>query len=206
MLSNRLFRDSPILGIGAVLGTISSYHFLPLWVTIIFVIIVALLLYFYRCPKPQIPYKQSNVMYSPSYGTVKAIYKEGDTITIGIFLSPFDVHQQYYPMDGEITKRVYDNNGKFALAFDMDKSRDNEKKIHFMKTAYGIVKITQIAGFLVRAIVSDEKLGPVKQGDRFGMIKFGSRVDIEIPQASKFRVTVKVGDKMRGGETPLGLY
>ncbi len=210
LFDNRLFFDSPLLGGAVVAGAVAAYYFFPIWVAIILVMVIIFLLYFYRCPMPDITRRiDSHVVYSPSYGTVQAIYKDdaADTVTIGIFLSPFDVHQQYYPMAGIVDKRIYDTNGQFALAFDMDKSRNNEKKIHFMTTAYGTMKVTQIAGFLVRAIVSDEDVGTVvKQGDRFGMIKFGSRVDIEIPQASKFQMAVKIGDKPVGGMSPLGSY
>lgn len=210
-LNNVLFTESPLLGYGSLAALAISTFTLPLYISIIVVLFVIFLLYFYRCPLSIDSKYDVWKVYSPSYGTVKMIKQdtETNTLTIGIFLSPFDVHQQYYPIDGTVLNRVYDNTGKFELAFDMDKSRDNEKKIHIIKGKFdgSTYKVTQIAGLLVRSIVSDEEVNvEVKCGDRFGMIKFGSRVDIEIPNADRFKVNVSIDDVVIGAQTVLGSY
>lgn len=210
VFDNRLIEESPLLGYGSLAATCVSLVVMPWYISIIVVLILILLVYFYRCPlSVGSVYDPWNV-YAPSYGTVKMIQHdaENNTLTIGIFLSPFDVHQQYYPVSGTVMGRVYDNTGKFELAFDMDKSRDNEKKIHIIQNMFNkkMIKVTQIAGLLVRSIVSDEQLGDVKCGDRFGMIKFGSRVDIEIPEANLFKLNVAIDDTVTGAKTILGSY
>lgn len=204
LFHNKLFSESPIL---------SSFPLLLFIVGIITkrkaliatsLLLLLFLLFFYRNPYSSSSFP-NNTIVAPSFGTVKAIKKEGDKVTIAIFLSPFDVHQQYYPINGTITDRVYDRNGKFEIAFQMDKSRHNEKKIHTIKTPYGTVTVTQIAGFLVRAIVSDEDINTeVKAGKRFGMIKFGSRVDLELPEKN-LEIYCNVGDKLSCGKI-IGKY
>jgi phosphatidylserine decarboxylase len=201
---NKLFSESPILGsfplLLCIVGIITKRKVL----VAIGLLILLFLLFFYRNPHSCESFPDDTIV-SPSFGTVKAIKKEGDKIHIAIFLSPFDVHQQYYPINGIVKSRVYDRNGKFDIAFQMDKSRHNEKKIHTIDTQYGTVTVTQIAGFLVRAIVSDEDINTeVKAGKRFGMIKFGSRVDLELP-SKDLEVYCKVGDKLSRGKI-IGKY
>ena len=208
--NNRLFTDSPLLGYGAVAAVaISLYTNYSVWLSIIVVLILIILIYFYRNPPIPIQAHSEVDVVAPSYGTVSRILRDlvANTVTLGIFLSPLDIHQQYYPVDGTITNIVYDATGQFALAFDMDKSRNNEKKIHTISTPRGDVKVTQIAGFLVRSIVSDDIVGQsVKAGTRFGMIKFGSRVDIELPQLDKLTLNVEVGSVLEGGSQIIASY
>ena len=218
-MENKLFSESPelgygVIGIGLVGCSVLWYNgasSMSIWaLAIIIVLILIALLYFYRNPyiDPSVTYKDSCVI-APSYGTVSTIIRDliRNTVTICIFLSPLDIHQQYYPINGTVTSRVYDATGKFELAYEMDKSRDNEKKIHTLATAYGPVIVTQIAGWAVRSIVSDESVGvPVTAGHRFGMIKFGSRVDLVLPFEDKLMLHVEVGDKLTGGSQIIGCY
>ena len=210
---NTLLLDSPEIGYGLIVMVLffiySGRTASPVFIIII--IILALMLYFYRepegieaCTSRDVP---SNILLAPSYGTVKAIRKDSDYIYVAIFLSPADVHQQYYPVNGKVIDRVYDCTGKFEIAFDLDKSRLNEKKIHVIQTTHGVVLVTQIAGLLVRAIVSDDDVNVnVKAGQRFGMIKFGSRVDIAIPVCNGFELKCKIGDKLTGGRQTIGRW
>jgi phosphatidylserine decarboxylase len=115
-----------------------------------------------------------------------------------------DVHQNYYPINGFVLNRIYDDTGQFRLAYQLDKSDENEKKLHFIDTQHGIVTVTQIAGVLPRRIVSDYELGPCRAGERLGMIKFGSRVDLALPSEG-LTLTIKEGDKLTGGQ-PIGYY
>jgi len=204
LLHNKLFSESPFLSFFPLLLCIVGIIRRNRVLVAIGAILLLFLLYFYRNPQCSKTFSNDTVV-APSFGTVKAIKKEGDKIHVAIFLSPFDVHQQYYPMNGIVTNRVYDRNGKFDIAFQLDKSRHNEKKIHSILTAHGDITVTQIAGFLVRAIVSDEEIcKPVEAGKRFGMIKFGSRVDLELPEKG-LQLYCKVGDKMSRGKI-IGKY
>lgn len=207
-----LFHESPIYGFGLILLLILIIVFYKKQykkhIIISIVLFYALLLWFYRNPD-KTNLNSTNIIIAPSYGTIKAIKVENNILKIATFLNVFDVHQQYYPINGKIKNIIYDNNGQFAIAFDLDKSINNEKKIHILDTAFGEVKITQIAGLLARTIVSNNKIGDeVKVGQHLGMIKFGSRVDIEIPNANIFNLNpnIKIDLKLIGGETQIGYY
>ena len=170
---------------GVLLGAAAlSYH----KITFTFCMVIFLgLLYFYRQPYPdKRKFRNSSSVYSPAYGTVTHIIKNPNKCEtyITIFLSPFDIHHQYYPISGTLVERTYDRNGRFNLAYEFAKASTNEKCIHKIKTEAGhIVQVIQIAGFLVRRIVYDDKMigDKVTSADRLGMIQFGSRVDIIVP-------------------------
>ena len=115
----------------------------------------------------------------------------------------FNVHVNRAPYSGQIENINY-HEGKF-LSANMDKaSVDNERNEVMIRTADGrALWAVQIAGLIARRIVCWLSVGtPVKKGERFGLIRFGSRVDIYLPEDSK--VSVKLGDKVKAGETPLG--
>lgn len=112
-------------------------------------------------------------------------------IRISIFLSPFDIHRQYAPVDAEILDVQYFE-GNFAPAFDMDESEYNEKSRIFMNTKYGPMIIEQLGGYVVRAIETTDKKR-VKQGDEIGMIKLGSRVNIYFDKNIMLSPEIKVG-------------
>ena len=170
-------------------------------------LLILFLIFFYRKPLIQLlPYNE-DVVYSPAYGTIMDIIYKDNTIHIPIFLSPFDIHYQIVPIGGILTDVKYDNTGKFELAYKINKSSKNEKVIHTILNKHGIFKIYQIAGTLVRRITWYNN--PIKKlitGELLGLIKFGSRVDIIIPNANKFNINVKKGDKVKGINTILGYY
>jgi phosphatidylserine decarboxylase len=213
--NNKLLQESPYIFYTLVFGILiclvvkymhdarTNYPLLLLTITLI------IMLYFYRDPNTHTENFGDNIVVAPSYGKVVKIDRneEKNIIHICIFLSPIDVHQQYYPINGTIIKRKYDRTGKFNIAIDLDKSRFNEKKIHVLENKYGKFVVTQIAGKLVRCIVSDEDIDVrVSAGTRFGMIKFGSRVDIEIPNAKKFKLLVNENEYLIGGYQKIGFY
>lgn len=169
------------------------------------IIVIGFLMYFYRAPYLNIAH-MDNIVSGPSYGTIKSIIKTENNIHIVIYLGLTDVHVQYYPINGTVKKHTYDLNGKFELAFDLNKSKHNEKMITEIDTDYGQVSVTQIAGFLVRRISCPDKTNKkVWAGEKLGMIKFGSRVDLKLP-LNGFILSCKVGDKVLGGKTILGYY
>lgn len=166
------------------------------------IILLCFLVWFYRLP-PYYTYPDDikNVK-SPAWGKVLDIKKEKDHYFVAIFLSPFDIHYQYAPINGVVEDITPDYTGKFHLAHKLNKSDDNEKVIHTIRNQFGQFKVTQIAGFLPRCIEWYHKDGDsVIKGDLIGMILFGSRVDIEIPFS--YKLNIKKGDKVKGGITNL---
>jgi phosphatidylserine decarboxylase len=124
----------------------------------------------------------------------------GRATRVSIFMNVFNCHVNRYPTDGTVAYRHY-NAGKFGHAAAEKSSLDNEQSSVGLDTPRGKVLVRQIAGLVARRIVTDHNLGTtVKQADRLGMIRFGSRVDIFLPTAST-RVLVKVGDTTIAGVT-----
>jgi len=118
------------------------------------------------------------------------------------FLSVFDVHVQRTPAEGEVVAARY-RRGRKVAAFRADAAEVNEKHLTVLRRDNGdTVGIAQIAGLLARRVVCDLKLGDRRpRGERMGLIKFGSRVDLMVP--ASYTVLVKKGDRVRNGETPM---
>jgi phosphatidylserine decarboxylase len=171
----------------------------------IFIGILLFLLYFYRGDEFN-SLVSNNIVLSPAYGTIKRIINDGKNITIIIFLSPFDIHYQYYPINGVITNIIHDTTGKFELAYKLDKSRYNEKVITVIQSNNGYVIIKQIAGFYVRRITMNGHIGEsINAGQTMGMIKLGSRVDLIVPSQG-FNLMVTEGQSVNGFNTIVGFY
>ena len=200
MYTTLLFNESPIISI-IVVGAIAAMAKCKSNVGIVvFMLILVMLMAFYRY-EPHGRQYDNNTIVSPASGLVTYAKQRGKLIHISIYLNVFNNHTQIYPVNGVVVDRVYDETGKFDLVNDMDKSRDNEKKIHTIKMKNNnFVKITQIAGFFPRRIVSSNKVPEcVMAGAYLGMIKFGSRVDLVFPgDISKLRI--KCNDKISLGD------
>ncbi|HEX5385984.1 MAG TPA: phosphatidylserine decarboxylase family protein [Gemmatimonadales bacterium] len=124
---------------------------------------------------------------------------------ISIFMNVFDCHVNRYPTDGTVTYRQY-NAGKFMHAAAEKSSADNEQSSIGLATAHGRLLVRQIAGWVARRIVTDDPVGtPVHQGERLGMIRFGSRVDVFFPEAAATPL-VQVGDRTLVGVTPVARW
>lgn len=120
-------------------------------------------------------------------------------LRISIFMNVFDCHVNRYPTDGTVAYRHY-NAGKFLHAASEKSSLDNEQSSVGLTTPRGKVLVRQIAGLIARRIVTDHPVGTVvRQGQRMGMIRFGSRVDLFLPLGT--RATVRTGDATRAGVT-----
>ncbi len=173
------------------------------------IIIVIFIQFFYRKPTI-IKYNESdNILRGPCFGRVMVSrYNRNDnTYLISIFLSVSDIHWQLNPINAIVDSVSYDNTGKFELAYDFNKSRDNEKNITIYKTKYGIIKMYQIAGLVARRIETYIKPGEsVTKGEIMGLIKLGSRVDLIIENGSNFKCNVKPNDKIKGSETIIGIF
>ncbi len=120
-------------------------------------------------------------------------------VRVSIFMNVFDCHVNRYPTDGTVAYRQY-HPGKFGHAGAEKSSLDNEQSSVGLETPQGKVLVRQIAGLIARRIVTDHPVGTeVRQGERMGMIRFGSRVDLFVPVGAE--VLVRVGDTTRAGVT-----
>jgi phosphatidylserine decarboxylase len=202
-----LFQESCILGInliGSIFLTNNSY------LIGLYIFLLILLLFFYRHTECEIRVDDTTLL-SPCEGTVLKITRRYGYYYIAIFLSPFNRHTQIYPMNGTVISRRYDNTGEFNVVMYLGKSANNEKKTHYMLTNNGVVmSFTQIAGFLPRVISSDNRVGHrVSAGEYLGIIKFGSRVDVLIPDTdihgNELKLSVLEGDEVCIGDI-IGKY
>ena len=176
--------------------------------TILIFVILLFLAFFYRYPRENIREGNQDRVYSPAYGKIMSIKRRDDnTLYIAIFLSPLDIHYQFFPVSGKVKDIEYDATGKFELAYELNKSNENEKCIHVINNKHGDFIVYQIAGFLVRRISYYDKVGETyESGECIGIIKLGSRVDLIIPKADVFRLYVKEGDYMSGSESLIGEF
>ncbi len=167
-------------------------------------ILCAFTLFFFRDPERDIP-QGARLVVSPADGRVmQAESVEGGnegTARVSIFLSIFNVHVNRSPIAGRIEAIQY-HPGVFRAAFDARASTDNEQNVVTVRGESQQVVFKQIAGLIARRIVFWKKLAePVNRGERVGLIKFGSRVDVVLPAGS--RLLVKVGDQVRAGTSVL---
>tara|TARA_B100000029_G_scaffold489138_1_gene546571 strand:+ start:542 stop:1180 length:639 start_codon:yes stop_codon:yes gene_type:complete len=172
-------------------------------------IFVLFSLYFFRDPVRTVP-EGDNIFVSPADGKIVQILDVNDSDIgqakqISIFLSVFNVHSQCVPFSANVLESKY-NKGKFLAAYDHKASLDNEQtEILFETTTHGKFKIKQIAGLIARRILNYMMPGmKVKQGDRLGFIRFGSRVDILV--SGNFNIQVQEGDIVTSCETIIGNY
>jgi phosphatidylserine decarboxylase len=146
------------------------------------------------------------VIVAPADGKVVSVietdepaFHGGRALRISIFMNVFDCHVNRYPVGGTVAYRHY-NRGRFGHAAAEKSSLDNEQASVGVAAAQGKVLIRQIAGLAARRIVTDHEVGAVvRQGQRLGMIRFGSRVDLFLPVGT--RTLVKTGDTTRAGVT-----
>lgn len=123
---------------------------------------------------------------------------------VAIFMNVFNVHVNRYPASGTVTYR-HDNPGRFFNAASEKASLENEQNSIGLETPRGKILVRQIAGLVARRIVTDDAEGArVTQGQRMGLIRFGSRVDLFIPQSAK--ILVSVGDRTKAGETVVATW
>jgi phosphatidylserine decarboxylase len=180
------------------------------WLLLPLLVIEVLVVYFFRDPERKIPEGIENIV-SPADGKVVLInevreeaFLKSDAIQISIFLSVFNVHVNRIPISGIVRYFQY-MHGTFLAAFNHDASVKNEQTIIGIESEKNKVLFKQIAGLLARRIVFDNKLDEnVAKGDRCGIIKFGSRVDVIVQK--NVDIKVQVGDKVTGGETILGTF
>ena len=184
-------------------------------ITIFFVFLTCGVMSFFRDPERVVPQKKG-VIVSPGDGVIVAIDDaplpseltsmiKTDCVKVSVFLSVFNVHVNRIPIAGKIVDIKY-HNGKFINASFDKSSTDNERNTIAIETENGdIVYCVQIAGLIARRIVCDAEIGDLySTGDRYGIIRFGSRMDIYIPK--KYKINVSLWQTMIGGETAIAEF
>jgi phosphatidylserine decarboxylase len=178
-----------------------------LWIACaLWVVLAVWVVAFFRDPERS-GQRGDRLILAPADGKVVSIvetdepaYLTARSCRLSIFMNVFDVHVNRYPTEGTVAYRHY-NRGKFGHAGSEKSSLDNEQSSVGLVTSRGKMLIRQIAGLIARRIVTDHKVGTqVQQGDRLGMIRFGSRVDLFLP-CDRVRFLVKPGDPTKAGLT-----
>ncbi len=181
------------------------------WLEFIIVPLAVFVIAFFRDPERDVPTDRDSIV-SPADGRVIKVERMRDerllkteAVKISVFMNVFNVHVNRSPASGKVLDIIY-NPGKFFNA-SLDKaSLLNEQNALIMQAENGKrYAFNQIAGLIARRIVCRVKKGAsLKKGERFGLIRFGSRVDVYLPTGC--RVTVKVGDKVKAGSSILGYW
>jgi phosphatidylserine decarboxylase len=200
----------PFIFIPLALAVISLSAGFP-WLTGILLALTLFILYFFRDPERHIPMDKEAIL-SPADGKLIQIRElpagealECPSICLSIFMSVLNVHVNRMPSQGKILKKTY-NPGKYLPAFREKASLLNEQTSICMDTEGGPLRVTQIAGLIARRIVCKVQEGDiVPRGQRFGLIKFGSRVDLYLPQKNT-HIMAHIGDRVRAGETVVACF
>jgi phosphatidylserine decarboxylase len=179
------------------------------WLAVPFVAVAAFFLFFFRDPDRASPADPDTVL-APADGrvlvagpAVAAAAPPGAWLQISIFLSPIDVHVNRIPASGRVTK-VSLTPGRFLPAYRHDAAKVNERSEIWIDHHGQPIVARQIVGILARRVVCRVQEGAeVRAGERFGIMKFGSRMDVFLPLSAEIRVDV--GDAVRGGETVIAV-
>lgn len=200
-----LFGIPCIVGMGFSIALFPSLMPIPLF-------FLSFLFNFFRDPNRNTP-QDTSLVIAPADGTISHIvpvfednYLKCDTTKISIFMSVLNVHVNRVPVHGRV-EFIKHTKGKFLDARDDECFSSNENNVMGLSLIASSLKIAvkQIAGKIAKRIVCACKVGDVfEQGQRFGMIKFGSRVEVFVPNSVTFEVMVKVGEKVTAGKTILG--
>lgn len=199
-----MVRDGYFYALGLIVaGVLVGWFAQPAW-ALVPLLLAVFFLWFFRDPERAIP-DAAGAVVSPGDGKVTDV----SFVTVGsekrtrisIFLSVFDVHVNRSPIAG-VVREVRYQRGKFLNAMNQASAEQNEQNIVRVEGDGQVVVFKQIAGLLARRIVFYPKLGDrLERGQRVGLIKFGSRVDVLLDSAADLRV--KVGDRVRGGASVL---
>jgi len=179
-------------------------------ILLISIIFFLFILYFFRIPRRELTFSESKVV-APADGKVVVIeqindteYFHDDRIQVSIFMSPVNVHVNRVPMDGTVVYNHY-HKGKYLVAWHPKSSTLNERHSIVLENAHGTILVKQIAGALAKRICNYAEPGKVfKQGEEFGFIKFGSRVDVLLPLDAL--VEVQPGQVVKSGVTIIASF
>jgi len=201
-----MVRDGYFYGAALFLAAILVGCFAhPAW-AVIPVLLALFFLWFFRDPERTIPGTPGAIV-SPADGKVTDVSlvteNNREQRRISIFLSVFDVHVNRSPISGMVSEVRYQR-GKFLNAMNPASADQNEQNVVYVAGEGQTIVFKQIAGLLARRIVFNHKVGDqLKRGQRIGLIKFGSRVDVLLDAAAS--IEVKVGERVRGGASVLAL-
>lgn len=193
-----------IIGSGAVAAVVTYAcgwgWAAPVWIFFVFCV------QFFRDPPREIPQGEKLVL-SPADGRVVAIepvrdpWLERDTLKVSVFMNVFNVHSNRSPVDGEV-KQVWYHPGKFINADLAKASTENERNALHIRSGEHDITCVQVAGLIARRILCYVEAGAqLTRGQRYGFIRFGSRVDVYLPTGSRVKVTI--GDKVSATTTVL---
>lgn len=199
MVRDGYYYGLTLLAAAGLLGWLAG----ALW-SIPALLLAAFFLWFFRDPERKIPIEPGAVV-SPGDGKITDVSpfsdSSGKRLRISIFLNVFNVHVNRSPIGGVITRVAY-RKGQYLNAMNPASAEKNEQNLVAVEGQGHTVEFKQIAGLLARRIVFTKKLGDrVKRGERVGLIKFGSRVDVMLDASAK--IEVKIGDHVKGGSTIL---
>ncbi len=189
--------------LGITMQSVTSYV-----IAAVLLILALFVTYFFRDPERTPPEGEALIL-SPGDGKIIVNEIRSDAAgtrfrLVSIFLSVFDVHVNRIPISGEVT-HVQHVPGKFHKAFQPEAVVENERTEITIKSRFGEVSFSQVAGILARRIVCGLSVGDsVVRGSRFGLIRFGSRVDIFLDP--EVQVDVKIGDRVAGGVSVIGRF
>jgi phosphatidylserine decarboxylase len=194
----------PFIGVSALI-TIVLYFLGRPWIVLLPLTVLLFMLFFFRDPERLIP-DERDIFVAPADGKVIIIrdttekeYIKGKVKQISIFMSPFNVHVNRAPCDGRV-EVVKHTPGGFSAAYSERAAITNENIAMLLSTDYGKILVRQVAGFLARRAVCRVRPGDMlKRGERFGIIKFSSRVDLYLP--ADVKLEVETGQMVRAGET-----
>jgi phosphatidylserine decarboxylase len=182
-----------------------AVSFVSMWLSLIFLALFLFTIAFFRDPNRPVP-AGPNLIVAPADGRVRDIVELDEpeilktkTRRVGIFLSIFDVHTNRAPIDGRIVYRQH-HAGLCLDARDPNCSKKNEAMTWAFENPRGAIVVRQLTGAIARRIVAWANVGDeLKKGERFGMIRFGSRTELYLPLDAE--VLVKTGDHVSGGST-----
>jgi phosphatidylserine decarboxylase len=201
-----MVRDGYLYGFALLAVAVVVHLFTGGWVlSIIPILLAVFFLWFFRDPRRAIPQGEGLIV-SPADGKLTAIEHvmtpTGESVRLSIFLNVFNVHVNRSPITGTLREVRYQK-GEFLNAMNPESAEKNEQNLAVVESDDGYeVAFKQIAGLLARRIVFQRKAGDrLERGERIGMIKFGSRVDVLMPAYAEIRV--KIGDHVKGGATVL---
>jgi phosphatidylserine decarboxylase len=201
-----MVRDGYLYGFALLAVAVVVHLFTGGWVwSIIPVLLAIFFLWFFRDPRRAIPQGEGLIV-SPADGKLTAIERvmtpTGESVRLSIFLNVFNVHVNRSPITGTLREVRYQK-GQYLNAMNPESAEKNEQNLAVVESDDGYeVAFKQIAGLLARRIVFQRKAGDrLERGERIGMIKFGSRVDVLMPAYAEIRV--KIGDHVKGGATVL---
>ncbi len=199
----------PFLAIGLAAAALAHFAFGPWWATPLWLLLV-FMVQFFRDPPRKVPSDPKAVL-SPADGRIVAVersrdpYLEREAVKVSVFMNVFNVHSNRSPVDGEVRDTWY-HLGKFFNAALSKSSLENERSALWIRTPSGNdVTCVQIAGLIARRILCYARAGQrLRRGERFGFIRFGSRVDVYLPVGA--RPVASVGDKVYATETVLAVF